>query len=119
MTQAIDPAKLKEAAEHLEWVLQQYPDSEDVRDLLQSLSPLIDDARAQRISAPLDGTRIPGAYNFGDGRYVPYGDPSVDEAYTSFIIELEGGLTERDRLRIARLDPMRRVMLDSGPTTIN
>jgi hypothetical protein len=25
MTQAIDPVKLKAAAEHLEWVLRQYP----------------------------------------------------------------------------------------------
>jgi hypothetical protein len=26
MTQAIDPIKVKAAAEHLEWILNQYPD---------------------------------------------------------------------------------------------
>ena len=41
MTQIIDPIKLKAAAEHLEWVLQQYPDSEDVQSLLQALQPLM------------------------------------------------------------------------------
>ena len=31
MTQTIDPIKLKAAAEHLEWVLKQYPYSGDVQ----------------------------------------------------------------------------------------
>jgi hypothetical protein len=31
MTQQIDPVKLKAAAEHLEWVCQQYPDNDDVQ----------------------------------------------------------------------------------------
>lgn len=119
MTQTIDTNKLKDAAEHLEWVLKQHPDAEDVQDLLQSLRPLIENAKAGNISEPMDGIRVPGAYNHGDGRYVPYKEPSVGDAYARFIIELEGGLTERDKLLLARIDAMRRVMLDSGATTIN
>ena len=37
MTQTIEPVKLKVAAEHLEWVLKQYPDSEDVQRQAESL----------------------------------------------------------------------------------
>lgn len=65
MTQAIDPVKLKAAAEHLEWVLKQYPDSDDVQDLYQGLQPLIEDAKAEEVLEPLDRRKIPGAYNFG------------------------------------------------------
>ena len=67
MTQAIDPVKLKAAAEHLEWVLKQYPDSEDVRSLLHSFTPMIEDAKAGRVLEPVDSMKIPGAWNFGDG----------------------------------------------------
>ncbi|MDE1963476.1 MAG: hypothetical protein KGI42_06150 [Xanthomonadaceae bacterium] len=119
MAQTIDPMRLKVAAEHLEWVLKQYPDAEDLQDLLQSLRPLIENAKAGKISEPMDSIRVPGAYNHGDGRYVPYKEPSVGDAYARFIIELEGGLTERDKLLLARIDAMRRVMWESGPTTIN
>ena len=42
MAQTINPVKLKAAAEHLEWVLQQYPESEEVQSLLRSLAPLME-----------------------------------------------------------------------------
>ena len=58
--------------------------------------------------------RIPGTWNFGDGRYIPYNDPSVDEAYSDFITEMEGGLTEEDKQRIARLGAMRKAMMGGG-----
>lgn len=115
MTQAIDPVKLKAAAEHLEWVLQQYPDSEDVQDLYQGLRPLIEDAKAGRVAHPIDRKVVPGAWNFGDGRYIPYANPSIDNAYTEFSIELRGGLTEQDKLRIARMDAMRKAKLRGQP----
>ena len=76
MTQAIDPVKLKVSAERLELVLKQYPDSEDVQSLLRALTPLIGDAKAGRVVEPVDSMKIPGAWNFGDGRYIPYEDPS-------------------------------------------
>ena len=38
MTKTIDPAKLKAAAEHLERVLERYPDSTEVRGLLRASS---------------------------------------------------------------------------------
>jgi hypothetical protein len=107
MAQTINTVKLKAAAEHLEWVLQQYPESEEVQSLLRSLAPLIEDAKEAKITEPKDRADIPGAYNFGDGRYIPYGNPSVDEAYVNFSIELRGGLTEQEIRINARMDAMR------------
>jgi hypothetical protein len=116
MIQSIDPVKLKASAENLEWVLKQYPDSEDVQSLLRSLTPLIEDAKAGRVSEPVDGTKIPGSWNFGDGRYIPYKNPSIGGAYADFVIEMEGGLTEQDKRRLARMDAMRQTMIkDSKP----
>ncbi|MCP1376343.1 hypothetical protein [Dyella lutea] len=108
MTQTIDPAKLKEAAEHLEWVLKQYPDSEDVQSLLRALKPLLDEAKAGRVLQPVDRRDIPGAYNFADGRYVDFTDPDVDDAYVGFSIEMRGGLTEQEKRINARMDAMRK-----------
>ncbi len=109
MTRAINPIKLKNAAEYLDWVLKQYSDSDDVQSLLRSLTPLIEDAKAGRVIAPVDRRDIPGAWNFGDGRYIPYTNPSVDNAYSDFSIELRGGLSEQDKQRIERMDAMRKV----------
>lgn len=114
MTQTIDPVKLKAAAEHLEWVLQQYPDEPIVRGLLESLSPLIEDAKAGRVRAPLDGMRVPGAYNHGDGRYVPYKNPDVGGAYAAFVTEMEGGLTETGKELRAHIEAMRNETLRRG-----
>ncbi|KAA0069269.1 hypothetical protein [Rhodanobacter sp. T12-5] len=114
MTQTIDPIKLKAAAEHLEWVLKQYPDSEDVQSLLRALTPLIEDAKANQVLEPIERRDIPGAWNFGDGRYISYANPSVDNAYAEFSIELRGGLTEQDRQRIARMDAMRKAMMGAS-----
>lgn len=113
MTQTIDPVKLKAAAEHLEWVLRQYPDSDDVQGLLQSLAPLIEDAKAGTVVAPVDGMTIPGAWNFGDGRYVPYKAPSVGEAYAQFVTEMEGGLTDQDRRQLAEMEAYRKKVLEA------
>ncbi|WP_024891680.1 hypothetical protein [Luteimonas huabeiensis] len=90
MTQAIDPIKLKAAAERLAWVLKQYPRSDEVQGLLRALWPLLEDARAGRVREPLDGESIPGACNFGDGVYAPYKHPDVDEAYAAFYREIGG-----------------------------
>lgn len=108
MTQRIDPVKLKAAAEHLEWVLKQYPDSEDVRGLLHSLGPLLEEAKAGRVGEPVDSVKVPGAWNFSDGRYVPYKDPGVDSAYVAFVVEMEGGLSEQEKQLNARMDALRK-----------
>lgn len=105
MTQTIDPIKLKAAAEHLEWVLRQYPDSEDVQGLLIGLLPLIESAKAGDIKAPAE--RIPFEYNFGDGLYQPYRNPSVGSAYSDFVTEMRGGLTEQDKKALADMQVMR------------
>lgn len=39
MAQAIDPIRLKSAAEHLEWVLKQHPDAENVQPSAVSAPP--------------------------------------------------------------------------------
>lgn len=111
MARTIDSQKLKDAAEHLEWVLHQYPGSDEVTGLLASLSSLIEDAKAGRVLVPMDGRDVPGAYDFTDGRFIPYRDPNVDNAYSDFVDEIEGGLSEEDKERIARMDAMRRNLM--------
>lgn len=112
MTQRIDPVKLKAAAEHLEWVLKQYPDSEDVWGLLHSLGPLLEEAKAGRVGEPVDSVKIPGAWNFSDGRYVPYKDPGVDSAYVAFVVEMEGGLNEQEEQLNVHMDATRRAKVE-------
>jgi hypothetical protein len=107
MTQQIDPARLRAAAEHLEWVLNQYPGSDDVQSLLRALRPLLEDAKAGQITQPVERNDVPGAYNFGNGRYSPYKQPSVDDAFVAFRVELRGGLSEQERRIIAKYDAMR------------
>lgn len=111
MTQAIDPIKLKAAADHLEWVLQQYPHSDDVQGLLRSLTPLIEDAKSGLIKTPIDSGKVPGTYNNADGVYIPYNDPSVGNAYAKFKVELRGGLTEQDEKRHAKMEAFRQSLL--------
>ena len=101
MTQQIDPVKLKAAAEHLEWVCQQYPNEEKVQGLYQGLKPMIEDAKAGRVTEPVE--RIPFWYQHADGVYIPYKEPNVGGAYANFAIEMEGGLTEQDEERLAKI----------------
>lgn len=107
MNQTIDPIKLKAAAAHLEWVLQQYPDSEEVQGLLRALTPLIESAKSRGIESPIDSNDVPGAYNFAQGLYMPFETPNVGGAYSDFIDELRGGLTEQDRQILAQMQTMR------------
>ena len=103
MSQAIDPIRLKAAAEHLEWVLQQYPEDEEARGLLHALRPLIDAAVSGDVSSPMDRRDIPGAYNFANGAYTAFKDPNLEDAYVAFSIELRGGLTEQEQNILARI----------------
>jgi hypothetical protein len=105
MTQTIDPIKLKAAAEHLEWVLKQYPDNDDVRGLYDALSPLTEDAKAGNVLEPFE--RIPCEYNFADGVYEAYTNPDVGEAYAIFSTEMEGGLSEQGQELRARIEVKR------------
>lgn len=113
MTQAIDIIRLKAAAEHLEWVLLQYPESEVVQGLLHALGPLIEDAKAGRIKEPIDSGRVPGTYNNAEGAYIPFTNPSVEDAYGEFKDELGGGLTEQDARRLAEMEAFRQSLLES------
>lgn len=103
MTQTIDPAKLKAAAEHLERVLRQYPAEPVVQGLFKSLLPLIEDAKAGRVLDPISRKEIPGFHGFSDGVYTPYQNPSIDEAYVQFSREMRGGLTEQEKKIIASI----------------
>jgi len=116
MTRTIDPVKLKAAAEHLEWVLKQYPDSEDVQSLLHSLAPMIEDAKAGEISEPINQRDIPEAWNFGDGRYTSYKSPSINRAYADFVDEMEGGLSEQKKRIRADTDAMLQAMRGRVPS---
>jgi hypothetical protein len=99
MTQTIDPAKLKAAAEHLKRVLERYPDSAEVKGLLRALSPLIERAKARRVREPFEEELVPCGRSFAEGMYTQYGNPSVDDAYYAFAAELRGGRSpEEDQL---------------------
>ncbi|WP_049624068.1 hypothetical protein [Frateuria defendens] len=113
MNQTIDPIKLKAAAEHLEWVLKQYPESDDVQSLLHSLTPLLEDAKTGMVTETRD--RIPGDWNFADGRYIPYQSPSVDAAFSDFATEMRAGWTEEERQLIAGLEAKRKKFEGSQP----
>lgn len=104
MTQTIDPVKLKAAAEHLEWALQQYPDKQEIRGLFEALSPWIEKAISGDIREPVDSMRIPGAYNFSDGTYMPYRSPDVGAAYAEFLTEMDGGLSQADKEITERIE---------------
>lgn len=108
MPQPVDPIKLKASAEHLEWVLNQYPQSDDVQALYRALLPLIEKAKAGDVVEAVDGQRIPGAWNFGEGRYIAFQSPSVDSAYADFATELEGGWTPEEKEVISQLGAERK-----------
>jgi hypothetical protein len=104
VNQTIDVLELQAAAEHLEWVLRQYPDSEDVQSLLNGLLPLIEDAKAGRVSAPVGS--IPFAYSFADGSYISYREPDVESAYYEFAAQMRGGRSEQEKNIMAQIKAM-------------
>lgn len=112
MTQEIDQLKLKQSAEHLAWVLRQYSDDAAAQQLLDALLPIISQAEAGLITTPLERAQVPGAFDFGDGRYVRYRDPDLGEAYAIFVTELEGGLSEQDKRRLADMEAYRLSLLE-------
>lgn len=116
MTQHIDPVKLKAAAEHLEWVLRQYPDESSVQALLQELQPLIEDAKAGRVSSPIANRNdIPSRWAVSaEGLYRAYVDPDIEGAYVAFAIEMEGGLTEDGKEINAILENIKRKIASEG-----
>lgn len=104
MTQVIDPVKLKAAAEHLEWALRQYPDSEEVQALLSGLMPFIEDAKEGRVSEPMEKF-VPSSWAISaEGMFRSYRNPNIEDAYVHFATEMEGGFTKQDRERLARLE---------------
>ena len=109
MTQKIDPIKLKAAAEHLEWVCQQYPNEERVQGLLESMRSLIGAAKAGKVAQPFaDEHRFPAQWTvFSEGLFRDYCDPNVEGAYGDFTDELRGGLTEDDREIEAIIEQLR------------
>jgi len=115
MSQQINPEKLKAAAEHLEWVCQQYPNNEDVQGLYRGLQSMIEDAKAGRILLPVENRqKIPGWYFNHEGVYQAYTDPDVEGAYVKFAIEMEGGLTEEDKEINAQIVAMAQEMLQGN-----
>ena len=97
MTNSIDQLRLRAAAEQLEVALLQHADDAYARALLQSFAPLLEAAKAERLREAIDQHDVPGAYNFGDGRFSGLQAPNVDDAYAAFATELAGGLSGRER----------------------
>ncbi len=118
MTQKIDPVKLKAAAEHLEWVCQQYPNEESVQALYEGLRPLIESAKAGQISEPIeDRFKLPFRWAVSsEGLYRHYSDPSVESAYVRFGVELEGGLTEQEKKSLEKMEAYRATLSNKGGT---
>jgi hypothetical protein len=114
MTPTINPKELKAAAEHLEWVLRQYPNEPTVQGLLHSLLPLIEDAKAGRVAEPVGRQDIPGGYDLADGAYIPYKNPDVGEAYSLFVTEMKGGLTEQERRILDRIEAIQQAITKPG-----
>ena len=116
MTQKIKRAKLKAAAERLEWVCQQYPNEDRVQGLLESMRTLIEDAKAGKVSEPFDDEhRFPGQWAvFAEGLYRDYLDPNVESAYGDFTEELRGGLTEDDKEIEAIIEQLRNKRLSGN-----
>lgn len=106
MTQKIDPAKLKAAAERLEWVCQQYPNEESVQHVLKVMQPMIDDAKAGRILEPIpDRFELPFRWAMSaEGLFRDFADPDLEGAYVDFGVELEGGLTEQEKRILAKFE---------------
>lgn len=118
MTQKIDPAKLKAAAEHLEWVCQQYPNEDRVQSLLEGMRPWIEDAKAGRIQTPIaDRFALPFRWAISsEGLYRDFIEPDVEGAYVDFGIELEGGLSEQEKRILADMEAQRAAILKGNPT---
>lgn len=118
MTQKIDPAKLRSAAERLEWVCQQYPNEERVQGLLESMRALIDDAKAGNVTEPFDDEhRFPAQWAvFAEGLYRDFRHPNVEGAYGDFTDELRGGLTEQDLRIQADMEAQRTAILKGTPS---
>ena len=115
MTQQIDPVKLKAAAEHLEWTCQQYPNDEKVQGLYRGLLPMIEDAKAGRVTEAVEEfTPFSWAVS-SEGLYDDYKNPSIGSAYVDFATEMEGGLTEQDKRIIADMELQRKAMLEGEP----
>lgn len=103
MTQSIDHVRLRAAAEHLEWVLAQYPGPHGAEGLRESFATLIEQAKAGLIKEPQGRSDSPARYALAERVYADLENPSVEEALVAFAVELRGGLTERERRIIERM----------------
>lgn len=107
MTQSIDQGRLRAAAEHLEWVFDQYRDHPDVQGLAEILGGLIADAKAGRIEHPVSRRDVPGGWHVAEGTFRDLRDPSVEGAYGKFAAELRGGRSDREKALLAKMALMR------------
>lgn len=108
MSHAVDSDRLKAAADHLEWVLLQYPHNELLQNMLHGLERLIRNASAGAIRDAVDMQDVP--FNWAvnsEGLYDAFDNPSVRNAFVAFQIELEGGLNEQDKEINARIVALR------------
>lgn len=103
MTQSIDQARLRAAAEYLERVLGHYADHAQAQGLRDALAPLIADAKAGRIHRPLGLRDIPGGWHLAEGTFRDLRNPSVEQAYGALSTELQGGWSDREKRLLDRM----------------
>lgn len=116
MTNKIDPIKLKAAAEHLEWVCQQYPNEEKVRHLFEALQVTIRRAKSGEIQEPIaDRADMPYRWAMTvEGLFRDYTDPDIEGAYLNFGIELSGGLSDQEKRLLEEMEAQRAAILRGG-----
>ena len=86
---------LKEAAINLEQVFLNTPKpSNELRDLRESLEPLIQSAKAKLILKPIEDLAIPGTRQQQEGVLSEY--PDYEKQYVKFKVALRGGYTEEE-----------------------
>lgn len=104
MAQAIDQARLRAAAEHLDWVLSCYPEHERANNLRARFAPLIEQAKAGLIAELQDPDDFPAGRALAEGFYADLKDPNVEDALVAFSIELRGGLSDREKRLVGELE---------------
>jgi hypothetical protein len=89
----MDKFLLKQAAEELERLLAKYAATDSLAAALRrgELAKLIDDARHERIAAPLEWQAVPGGYPISEGAWRQY--PDLEHAYAVFKIGITRGET--------------------------
>ncbi|AQS83643.1 MAG: hypothetical protein ABF876_05770 [Acetobacter aceti] len=94
----MDQALIRKTAEELEFVLNKYCDVNEYAGYLKnSMMPFVDDAKAGKITKPVEWGDVPGGILFDERGLSQFDD--LEDAYANFKHEITGGMTE-DRKKL-------------------